>query len=60
VVRPGDVIFAVCDGAVCVPRGIACDVLPRAEEIRESEKKIFVRVASGGTVKEITGKGGCF
>jgi regulator of RNase E activity RraA len=59
-IRPGDVIFADCDGVVCVPCGIACDMPLRAEEIRESEKNISGWVASGGTVKEITGKGGCF
>ena len=41
VIKPGDVIFADCDGVVCVPRDIAYDVLVRAEEIRENEKKIF-------------------
>ena len=60
VVKPGDVIFADCDGEVCVPRDIAYEVLLRAEEIRENEKKIFGWVASGETVKEITDKGGYF
>ena len=60
VVKPGDVIFADCDGVVCVPRDIAYEVLLRAEEIRENEKKIFGWVASGETVKEITDKGGYF
>jgi hypothetical protein len=36
------------------------DVLPHAEDICGNEKKISGRGASGGTVKEITGKGGCF
>jgi len=45
---------------VCVPRDIAYEVLLRAEEIRENEKKIFGWVANGETVKEITDKGGYF
>ncbi|HQL50128.1 MAG TPA: RraA family protein, partial [Kiritimatiellia bacterium] len=48
------------DGVVCVPRDIAYEVLLRAEEIRENEKKIFGWVANGETVKEITDKGGYF
>jgi regulator of RNase E activity RraA len=60
VIRPGDVVFADCDGVVCVPREIAYDVLVRAEEIRENEKKIFGWVAQGETIHEITEKGGYF
>ena len=60
VVKPGDIIFADCDGVVCVPRDIAYDVLVRAEEIRENEKKIFGWVAKGETIHEITEKGGYF
>lgn len=59
-VKPGDVIFADCDGVVCVPRALACDVLLRAEEIRANEKKIFGWVADGQSVHEITEKGGYF
>jgi len=60
VIKPGDVIFADCDGVVCVPRDIAYDVLVRAEEIRENEKQIFGWVAKGETIHEITEKGGYF
>ena len=60
VIKPGDVIFADCDGVVCVPRDIAFDVLVRAEEIRANEKKIFGWVAEGQTVHQITKKGGYF
>ena len=59
-IKPGDVIFADCDGVVCIPRDLAYDVLVRAEEIRENEKKIFGWVAKGETIHEITKKGGCF
>ncbi len=60
VIRPGDVLFADCDGVVCIPRDIAYDVLVRAEEIRENEKKIFGWVAQGETIHEIAEKGGYF
>ena len=60
VIRPGDVIFADCDGVVCVPRDIAYDVLVRAEEIRANEKTIFGWVAEGQNIHQITEKGGYF
>ena len=43
-----------------MPRDIAWDVLVRAEEIRENEKKIFSWVNSGETIESITQKGGYF
>ncbi len=60
VIRPGDVVLGDIDGVVVVPRGIAYEVLVRAEEIRENEKKIFGWVAEGKTVNEITEQGGYF
>jgi 4-hydroxy-4-methyl-2-oxoglutarate aldolase len=60
VIKPGDVVFADCDGVVVVPRDIAYEVLVRAEEIRANEKKIFGWVADGDSVHEITEKGGYF
>ena len=60
VIKPGDVIFADCDGVVCVPRDIAYEVLVRAEEIRANEKKIFGWVAKGESIHQITKKGGYF
>lgn len=59
-IKPGDVIFADCDGVVCVPRDIAYDVLVRAEQIRANEKKIFGWVAKGESARQITEKGGYF
>jgi regulator of RNase E activity RraA len=59
-IKPGDLIFADCDGVVCVPRDIAYDVLLRAEEIRANEKEIFGWVAQGQTIHEIAEKGGYF
>ena len=59
-IKPGDVMFADCDGVVCVPRDIAHDVLMRAEEIRANEQKIFGWVAEGQSIQQITDKGGYF
>ncbi|MGZ0657254.1 RraA family protein [Coraliomargarita sp. W4R53] len=59
-VKPGDVVLGDIDGVLVVPRAIAYDVLVRAEEIRENEKKIFGWVAEGQSVTEITEKGGYF
>jgi len=43
-----------------VPREIAYEVLVRAEEIKENEKKIFSWVHEGQTIQEIADKGGYF
>lgn len=59
-IKPGDVILGDIDGVLVVPRDIAYDVLIRAEEIRENEKKIFGWVKEGQSVKDITDKGGYF
>jgi regulator of RNase E activity RraA len=60
VIRPGDLIFADIDGVVCVPRGIAYEVLLRAEEILSNEEKIFSWVKKGDSIREIVNKGGYF
>ncbi len=60
VIKPNDVILGDIDGVLVIPREIAYDVLLRAEEIRENEKKIFAWVKSGESAKEITAKGGYF
>ncbi len=59
-IRPGDIIMGDIDGVLCVPRDIAYDVLVRAEEIRENEKKIFSWVHAGESIQEISEKGGYF
>ena len=59
-IKPGDVILGDVDGVLVVPRDIAYDVLVRAEEIKENEKKIFGWVNEGQSVKDITEKGGYF
>ena len=59
-IKPGDVLLGDIDGMLVVPRDIAYEVLVRAEEIRENEKKIFGWVKDGETVRSITEKGGYF
>ena len=59
-IKPGDVVLGDIDGVLVVPREIAYEVLMRAEEIRENEKKIFSWVREGQSVHEITEKGGYF
>jgi regulator of RNase E activity RraA len=59
-VKPGDILLGDIDGVLVVPRDIAYEVLVRAEEIRENEKKIFGWVNEGQTVHQITEKGGYF
>lgn len=59
-VRPGDVIMGDIDGVLVIPRDIAYEVLLRAEEIKENEKKIFGWVHAGETIRSISEKGGYF
>lgn len=59
-IKPGDIILGDVDGVLVVPRDIAYDVLVRAEEIKENEKKIFGWVNEGQSIHEITQKGGYF
>lgn len=59
-IKPGDVVLGDIDGVLVVPRDIAYDVLTRAEEIRENEKKIFGWVKEGQSIHDITKKGGYF
>ena len=59
-VRPGDIIVGDDDGAVCVPRELAVEVLVRAEEIFGNEERIFAWVGEGKTIAQITDEGGYF
>lgn len=59
-VKPGDVILGDIDGVLVVPRDIAYQVLLRAEEILDNEKKIFGWVREGQSIQDITEKGGYF
>lgn len=60
IIKADDIILGDIDGVLVVPADIAYDVLVRAEEIKENEKKIFGWVAEGKSVHEITEKGGYF
>ena len=60
VLKPGDIVLGDVDGVLIVPRDIAYEVLLRAEEIKENEKKIFGWVHEGQSVRDITDKGGYF
>jgi len=59
-IKPGDIVLGDIDGVLIVPRDIAYDVLVRAEEIKENEKKIFTWVRAGDSVQSITARGGYF
>lgn len=59
-IKPGDVVLGDIDGVLIVPRPLAYEVLVRAEEIKENEKKIFGWVHEGQSIDEITKKGGYF
>jgi regulator of RNase E activity RraA len=60
VIKPGDIVLGDVDGVLVVPRDVAYEVLIRAEEIKENEKKIFGWVKEGQSVRDITEKGGYF
>lgn len=60
VVKPKDIVLGDIDGVLVVPRDVAYDVLLRAEEIKENEKKIFGWVKEGQSIQDITKKGGYF
>ncbi len=60
IIKPGDVVLGDVDGVLVVPRDVAYEVLVRAEEIRENEKKIFGWVKEGQSARDITDKGGYF
>jgi regulator of RNase E activity RraA len=59
-IKPGDVVLGDVDGVLVVPRDIAYEVLVRAEEIKENEKKIFSWVKGGESIDEIVKKDGYF
>jgi regulator of RNase E activity RraA len=59
-IKPGDIILGDIDGVLVVPRDIAYEVLIRAEEIKENEKKIFSWVHAGDSIQTIAERGGYF
>ena len=59
-VFPGDIVVADNDGALVVPRRIACDVLLRTEQVIGFETDIEGWVDAGDSPSEIVAKGGYF
>ena len=59
-VHPGDFVFGDIDGALVIPRDIACDVLLRAEEICRTEEEIKEWVNDGLSAQEVVDRGGYF
>lgn len=59
-INPGDVIFGDIDGVIVIPRHIACEVLMKAEYIKEHEKEVKQMVLDGLTPTEVVGRGGYF
>ncbi len=60
IVRPGDLIFADIDGALCVPRQMAVDILIRAEELANGESELKQWIKEGMSAVEIVERGGYF
>ena len=59
-IYPGDIILGDIDGCIVVPRGIAMEVLERAEMIRDNEVEIKKMVESGVKPTEVVKNGGYF
>ncbi|MBC2603360.1 RraA family protein [Puniceicoccus vermicola] len=60
IVRPGDLIFADIDGALCVPRNLSVEILIRAEEIANGESELKQWIREGMSAQEIVARGGYF
>ncbi|WP_135554787.1 RraA family protein [Paenibacillus cymbidii] len=59
-IYPGDVVFGDVDGVIVVPRHLACDVLLKAEHIKENEKEIKQMIVDGLTPSQVVSRGGYF
>ncbi|MCD7849495.1 MAG: RraA family protein [Parabacteroides sp.] len=59
-IKPGDVVLGDIDGVLVVPRNIAYEVLLRAEEIRENEKKFSVGYKMETAFRRLQQKVGIF
>ena len=59
-IYPGDIVFGDIDGCIVVPRGIAMEVLEKAEQIRDNEVRIKEMVRSGMKPTKIVENGGYF
>jgi len=60
IINPGDFVVGDIDGVVIVPRGIAYQILMRAEEIVSTEKGIKKWIRDGLNPVQIVDKGGYF
>lgn len=60
IVRPGDLIFADIDGALCIPRELAVPILIRSEEIANGESELKQWIEEGMSAVEIVERGGYF
>lgn len=60
IVYPGDIVVADIDGALVVPRRIACEVLRRTEQVIGFEHEIKTWVDAGHSPTDIVKKGGYF
>jgi regulator of RNase E activity RraA len=59
-IRPDDILFADIDGAIVIPRERACEILTRAEKIKNNEIEIREWVDKGLSAAEIHDQGGYF
>ncbi|MEO0965224.1 MAG: RraA family protein [Planctomycetota bacterium] len=59
-INPGDVVFADIDGAVIVPRGLAVEVLERAEKMKADEQEYKRWIDEGMSPTEVVERGGAF
>lgn len=57
---PGDVIFGDIDGVLAIPRAVACEVLVRAEAIRQEEQVYQKWIDEGMSATEVVRRGGYF
>jgi len=57
---PGDIVYADIDGGLVVPQQIACDILVRAGEIRDTESDIKQWIKEGLSPQEVLRRGGYF
>lgn len=59
-IHPGDLIFADIDGAIVVPRRLACEVLIAAEGVKQTETTIKQMIADGTPPHDVVARGGYF
>jgi regulator of RNase E activity RraA len=59
-IHPGDVVFGDIDGVLIIPRGLAREVLERAEQVREEEKTYKGWIDNGMSASEVVDRGGYF